>query len=76
MDDGFVKYNLLYRASDYNFSLSEFHRKCDGKGKTLVLLRTDADKIIGGYTPVEWGSEFGYKCDFTKKTFIFSVTEN
>lgn len=31
---------LLYRASQYNFSAQKFHEKCDGKKNTLVVALT------------------------------------
>lgn len=32
--------HLLYRASDHNFSIKDFHRLCDGESNTLVLVKT------------------------------------
>ena len=49
--DGFIKltnfmlepckeFQLLYRASENQFSAHKFHKKCDGKKDTLTLLET------------------------------------
>ena len=47
---------LLYRASEHNFEVGAFHDLCDGKSDTIVLVMTNFDKIIGGYTPIQWNS--------------------
>jgi hypothetical protein len=47
---------LLYRASEHEFSVKEFHRLCDGETNTLVLVKTEFNKIIGGFTPIPWRS--------------------
>ena len=31
---------LLYRASQHNFSCQKFHEKCDGKKNTLIVALT------------------------------------
>ena len=33
---------------------TDFHTKCDFKGKTLVLIETKDGKRIGGYSINEW----------------------
>ena len=50
---------LLFRASEHGFSAKEFHRWCDGKAPTLVVVRTNFGKTLGGYTPVPWKSVGG-----------------
>ena len=47
---------LLYRASEHNFSVKEFHQLCDGETNTLVLAKTEFGKIIGGFTSIPWKS--------------------
>lgn len=70
-------FELLYRASEHNFSGPKYRELCHGKGNTLVLIKTATNKIIGGFTPVPWdmnaqGVQLG---DPSSKSFIFSVTE-
>jgi hypothetical protein len=33
--------SLLYRASRDGFSASDFHKACDNKGPTLVIIKND-----------------------------------
>ena len=47
---------LLYRGSKDNFKSNTFHEKCDKKGETLVIIKSDKDYIFGGYTEINWDS--------------------
>ena len=47
---------LLYRASDHQFDIKNFHEKCDGISNTLTLIWTEFGKKIGGFTPLDWNS--------------------
>jgi hypothetical protein len=49
-----ISLKLLFRASDHGFSSESFHKICDHIPHTLVLIKTNYNKIIGGYTPLEW----------------------
>ena len=40
---------MCYRGSDNGFSSHSFHHKCDKKGPTVTIARSD-DEIFGGYT--------------------------
>jgi hypothetical protein len=56
---GFFKKNivllkLLYRASDNYFSVRKFHEKSNGVPNTILFVKTDFGKKIGGYTPLKW----------------------
>jgi len=54
----------LFRASDHGFSAKEFHKHCDHIPHTLVLIKTNFGKIIGGYTPLKWNKDLnGYAKD-------------
>ena len=66
--------NLIYKASKDGFGVKDFHRKCDGISKVVVLIKAN-DFLFGGYTPQSWNSR-NYKerwvyCD---QTFIFSLS--
>ena len=54
------KLRLLYRGSDHNFDCSTFHQLCDGKGKTLVLVRSKTNTLFGGYATTAWHSNKSY----------------
>ena len=56
------------------YSIKEFHKKCDGVAGTVVLVQTEYNKIIGGYTPIAWSSaKKQWAADKTQKSFIFSL---
>ncbi len=66
---------LLFRASEYKFSTSKFHELCDKIPNSLVLIKTEFGKIIGGFNSLGWNSQLnGYSADNSKKTFLFSVS--
>ena len=46
---------LLYRASADGSTPEDFHRCCDNKGPTLVLIKS-GEYIFGGYTSESWES--------------------
>ena len=48
------KWNLCYRASQDGWSAQDFHRHCDNKGPTVVLIKAN-NCIFGGYTDKNWG---------------------
>ena len=48
------KWNLCYRASRDGWSAQDFHRHCDNKGPTVVLIKAN-NCIFGGYTDKNWG---------------------
>ena len=71
--EGQFKTQLLFRKSINGNSFNDFHRLCDNQGKTLVLIQTLNNLIIGGYTSKDWDtSEIWYKDD---KSFLFSLTK-
>ena len=45
--------HLLFRASEHESSLAEkFHELCDGKGPTITIIRSDYQKLFGGYASI------------------------
>ena len=47
--------SLLYRASTDGYTPKHFHRCCDNKGPTLVVIKS-GEYIFGGYTSKSWES--------------------
>jgi serine/threonine protein kinase len=45
---------LLYRGSRDGFKAVDFHEKCNNKGETLVIIKSNEDYIFGGYTEINW----------------------
>jgi hypothetical protein len=62
---------LLYRATTDGFEASSFHEKCDGKGNTITIIKTNGNYVFGGFTAAKWSSSRRYTED--TKAFIFSV---
>lgn len=69
-------FKLLYRASENGFSMASFYAKCSNIPDTLTLIRTEGNKIIGGFTPLCWkiGKKGDNLADFSKSSFIFSLS--
>jgi hypothetical protein len=50
-----------------------FHKACDNKGATLMLVKGNHGYIFGGYNPYSWVSDFAYSdC---KDAYLFSVSD-
>ena len=45
---------LLYRGSRDGFKAQNFHDRCNNKGETLVIIKSNTDYIFGGYTEINW----------------------
>ena len=57
------------------YDSKDFHKYCDNKEPTLILVKTTKDKIFGGFTPLNWkNGKYNYaKIDNSNQTFIFSL---
>ncbi|GBB93250.1 hypothetical protein RclHR1_02140003 [Rhizophagus clarus] len=67
-------YKLIYRASRDGTTAKSFHKKCDKKGPTIVVLKIKgSSQIIGGYNPFNWDTSKSYK--YTTDSFMFSFTD-
>ena len=65
---------LLFRASGNSFSAAHFHKKCDKFKNTLILLRTEFGRILGGFTEYPWDSvKKGFFNHRGKNAFLFSL---
>jgi hypothetical protein len=51
------KWHLCYRASRDGWSAKDFHRHCDNKGPTVVLVKAN-NYIFGGYTDQNFGEVY------------------
>ena len=74
-----VKLERIYKGSTDGFSSGSFHQKCDKKGHSIVVMKTNFDKIIGGYSVIDWISPPNtgkVMMDPSGKSFLFSLTLN
>ena len=69
-----IKTKLLYRKSKDGDDYETFHRLCDKKGPTLILIKSKEGFIVGGYTPLNWDEHSGWIKD--DQTFVFSFSKN
>ena len=69
-----VRIEKLFRASEHGFKADAFHEKCDNQNDTLLLVRTEFGKTIGGYTHYPWQPENPWHfSDVGRRAFIFSL---
>ena len=72
-----VKFELLWKGSRDGFKAATFHSKCDGKGATVTVIKSQHDQIFGGFTSESWGfAGTGDPKDKKDPTaFIYSLTK-
>ena len=52
-------FRLIFRGSKDGFTAAAFHLKCDNKGPTFIIIKSESGKIFGGYTDIAWTSKNG-----------------
>ena len=62
---------LLYRASRDGYHPSTFHARCDGRARTVSIIKTKTNYIFGGYTAAAWSSTASYATDSSAYLFRF-----
>ena len=68
---GLDQTKLLFRGTRDGFKSTDFHKMCDNKGPTLVLVKTKNGYYFGGFTVSTWEHSGGYRSD--PGSFIFSL---
>jgi hypothetical protein len=63
---------LVRRASRDGWQSSDFHRLCDNKGATVVIVRSTTGHVFGGYASESWHSLGAYSSD--PQAFLFSLS--
>ena len=69
---GYKKMELIYRGSRDGTTANIFHNKCDNKGPIIILFNNGKGNIFGGYCPISWNSNGGWKS--FPNSFIFTLT--
>ncbi|KAL9950672.1 hypothetical protein ACROYT_G043206 [Oculina patagonica] len=64
--------SLLFRASADGKTPADFHRCCDNKGPTLVVIKS-GNYICGGYTSKSWESASSWKIVADSQSFLFTL---
>ena len=68
-----IRFELLFKMSENGQNSKDFHKYCDKKGPTLTIVKTNENKIFGGFTPLQGDNKGGYLKDESDQTFIFSL---
>ena len=69
-----MRIEKLFKASENGFRAAAFHEKCDNISDTLVLVRTEFGKTIGGFTHYPWLPKSPeWFSDAGRRAFIFSL---
>ena len=69
----FKNLELIYRGTRDGMIHDIYHKKCDNKGRTIILMKNEKDNIFGGYASDSWIVEH---CKYTnsQNSFLFSLT--
>ena len=71
---GTSDFELLYRGTRDGFGADDFHRTCDNKGKTLVLVKNSSGHVFGGFASIPWTSPSSWEYKQAPGSFIFTLT--
>ena len=69
---GNKKMDLIFRGSRDGMTGKMFHKKCDNKGPTIILIKNSIGYIFGGYASISWTSDNSYHSDLD--SFLFTLT--
>ncbi|KAK8809800.1 hypothetical protein WA158_000743 [Blastocystis sp. Blastoise] len=72
------QWKLLFRASEYEYKASEFHKYCDTKCPTVSIIKHKGHdnkiNIFGGYTTQYWESRSENWWKFDSGSFLFTLS--
>ena len=68
-----INFESIFKMKENGYDSKDFHKYCDDKEPTLILVKTTKDKIFGGFTPLNWKNNISSKIDDSNQTFIFSL---
>merc|ERR1711933_692079 len=63
--------NLLFRASEHEYSSEKFHDFCDEKGSTITIIENEHGHVFGGYAEKSWKRQ--QQKIFDPNTFLFMI---
>lgn len=69
-------FNLIYSATRDGSYPEDFHRKCDNKGPTITLIKTNDNRKFGGY--ISKNRQYGNENEVSEKdknAFIFTINK-
>ena len=65
--------NFYYKHNYYQEKSNTFYDSYEIDGPTLILIKTNKNKIFGGFTPLCWKKNSGELYDKSNQTFLFSL---
>ena len=68
-----IKYELIFKMSENGSTSKDFHNYCNNKVPTLILIKTNKNRIFWRFTPLNWKNDGSYTYDVSNQTFIFSL---
>ena len=69
---GNKKMELLYRGTRDGMTSKDFHTKCDSKGETISIIKSDKGYIFGGFASISWGNKGRWQS--APDSFLFTLT--
>ena len=63
---------LIYRGTRDGSNV--FHNKCDNKGETITLIKSEKGNIFGGYASIPWTSPGSGSLYSAPESFIFTLS--
>ncbi len=69
-------FHPVYQATRDGFASSDFHLRCDGRPRLLVVARSEAGHLFGGFATGAFASTGGYVTDPTAFLFTLSNPHN
>ena len=73
-NDEDIKFNLIFKKSRDGNSFEAFHKFCDNKGKTVLLIETTEGRKFGGFTNDSWNNSNEWRTNYND--FVFSLDLN
>jgi len=70
-------FQKIFKATENSFNSASFYIKAEAKSPTLIILRNNFGKIIGGFTSIAWKTpvnSIDFLEDPSKSGFLFSVS--
>lgn len=72
-----LAFSRIYSSKLNGDNATQFHKQCDCKGATLVLIRDSDRNIFGGYTNLQWSSPRSAQGESgDTDSFLFSVNKS
>ena len=65
-----INYELLYKATVDGDSIDDFTKKCENKGPTILIVKSQKGQIFGGYTEKNWTKN---KSISSPDSFLFNI---